>query len=791
VTATNQGRLTLAAMAATLLAAVTLGPLVRGLGWYVAVFAVTAAIAGTGAGVRQLTRWWPVVVLAQLTVLILAITALFARDAAMLGLLPGPAAVDALTGLVRDGMAIARQGAPPVPATRGVILLVAGGMGIAALIVDVIAVSMRRPAVAGLPLLAVYCVPAAILSGGLGWGYFVVAGAGFLMLVGADSTDRIRAWGHVLSAPNPGGSDRALGGPLSGARRVGAASLAAAVVLPVFVPGLGGQLISGGTGEGPGDGGNITVINPILDLQADLNSRRDTPVIRYKTNAKQPEPLRIVTDDLFDGSQWAPRVGPLPRDQKVQEQMPAPPGLSTSVPTVQLETTFQVGALHQTYLPLPYPTTKVQIAGRWLWEGTTLNVVGDNVTTEGKQYTAQHLGVSPTATQLRAAGSVIPGTLPETYTELPEKLSPKIKEIATKVAGEGSGYDRALKVQEYFRSTGGFLYNTKIAAPKGKDGGQDAVLAFLENKQGYCVQFASAMAVMARTLGIPSRVAVGFLPGEKLADGSYEISLKDAHAWPELYFDGVGWTRFEPTPATRAPQVPVWARPATKTPEVAPAPSASAATGGPSPSATTSKAPAADPTSGASDEESLLGRVLGAVPWQSLWILALLVALLGVPLAATQVARRARWRRARTAVARAEAAWEELRERLGDLGVRWAASWTPRALQLRLVSDHQLDAPTQAALGRLVEDIEHARYAPPDQQGRGAGELREDVHAVARAVTVASEKRARRRARWFPRSGIAALTSVARRVDVAADEAGRRAADMGSDARRAVTSGRR
>ena len=65
------------------------------------------------------------------------------------------------------------------------------------------------------------------------------------------------------------------------------------------------------------------------------------------------------------------------------------------------------------------------------------------------------------------------------------------------------------------------------------------------------MQFASTMAVMARTLGIPARVAVGFAPGEKLAKGGYLVGAHDAHAWPELYFQGVGWVRFEPTPLDR------------------------------------------------------------------------------------------------------------------------------------------------------------------------------------------------------------------------------------------------
>ena len=71
----------------------------------------------------------------------------------------------------------------------------------------------------------------------------------------------------------------------------------------------------------------------------------------------------------------------------------------------------------------------------------------------------------------------------------------------------------------------------------------------LRDHKGYCEQFASAMAMMARVVGIPSRVSVGFLPGEQDEDG-WKVSIRDMHAWPELYFANYGWVRFEPTPAS-------------------------------------------------------------------------------------------------------------------------------------------------------------------------------------------------------------------------------------------------
>ena len=81
-------------------------------------------------------------------------------------------------------------------------------------------------------------------------------------------------------------------------------------------------------------------------------------------------------------------------------------------------------------------------------------------------------------------------------------------------------------------------------------------MAFLDDRVGYCEQFAASMAIMARVIGIPSRVAVGFLEPDKATNGSWEFSAHDLHAWPELYFPGSGWVRFEPTPQDRATEVP-------------------------------------------------------------------------------------------------------------------------------------------------------------------------------------------------------------------------------------------
>jgi transglutaminase-like putative cysteine protease len=783
---TIQARLTVAAVVATMLSALTLSPLVQGKAWLVAVFVLVAVVAGVGAAVRQVTRSWPLVVLAQVASFVVAITALFVRDSAVLGVFPGPAAVSSLVDLLQVGAEVTRTAGPPVSPAAGLILLVAGGIGLVGLAVDVIAVSLRKPAVAGLPLLAVYCVPAAVLPDGVSWGWFVLAGLGYLLLIAADSTERIRGWGRVLGDLGPDGDGRAMGGgPLSGARRIGVGALAVAVLLPPLVPGLGEQLLGSGGGDGPGRGNRqIKVLNPILDLRANLNARSNETILTYRlSDGASPQPLRVVADTQYDGSSWAPLTGKaIPAANRVQEQFGAPAGLGPSVATKEQQVRVEVGAYQQNFLPLPYPTYRVDIEGTWLWDAATLNVVGEGVDTQNREYTAYYLAVSPRREQLDAAGTP-PSGLAQDYTKLPDTFPAALTERAEQVGGQGTAYEKAARLQKFFRE-GGFSYDTKAPVGSGRDDSQqDVLVKVLEVKRGYCVHFASAMAVMARALGIPARVAVGFLPGSRRADGSYAVSLQDAHAWPELYFEGAGWVRFEPTPG-RVINVPGYTEQEDQQPTPTNSPSASAS--GPSNQPTARRPDENTPVDGATTQPPLVERILAATPWRVVAGFALLGLLLLVPLAAATIVRRRRWGRARTAVARAEAAWEDLRERLADLGVRWASSWTPRALQRRLVEDHALGGSPQAALGRLVTALEEARYMPPSAPGPDVDELDGDVRTVADGVAATLSRRARRRARWLPSTGVAALRGIARDVDAAADEAGRRAAALGAQVRETV-----
>ncbi|WP_432511941.1 transglutaminase family protein [Kineococcus sp. SYSU DK001] len=751
---TRSARAALWAAAASAAAVAGMRPLVVSSGWMVGALGAVCAVAGAGLVVRGLLHRRAAAVVVQAVVLLGVLVVLFGGGTALLGVVPTPATFERLATLATDGVQVIQRYSVPAVDLRGLRLLLVAGAGLVALVVDLFAVTLRRPALAGLPLLAVMAVPLALAPGGYGAVAFVAVGVPYLVLLAGGRT---AVW---RSAPARPGRPRTVAGVTAGA--TAAVALVAAVAVPAAVPGLDERPLTIDTG--PGD--TIAVINPILNLKASLGARSSATIVTYQTDEPDPSPLRIVTADVFDGGTWAPSTGgDIPRSQRVQDGLTPAPGLSDAVrdSSVVRSTSIAIRGLDQTYLPLPYPALRVDIAGEWLYETDSLNVVGDGETTRGRQYTVTHLEVQPTEGELRSAAEA-PEEIRERYTELPE-LPAIVTETAQQVtAGARDDYERAAALQRYFRSSGGFAYST--TAPN--DGGTNAVATFLAEKSGFCVQFASAMAVMARSLDIPARVAIGFLPGEETSRGRYRISAQDAHAWPELYFEGVGWTRFEPTPATRTGQSPAYTQPLQPIPSQpaasANAPLPSAAASAPTGPATTSTAAATDPAAQA--EPTGWDRFL-ALPWG--WFmgaLLLVVAALTPRVSSAWVSRR-RWARVGDTPASAEAAWEELEDRVHDLGLRWPASTTPRQRAANLSEFTEPGSPAARELTRLLAAVEDARFGTggrgvpsggvlvEQRTGNQVGRLvRSHVDVVVEAVAAGRPRWLRWRARLLPMAGV-------------------------------------
>ncbi|MGW2743523.1 transglutaminase TgpA family protein [Streptomyces sp. NPDC001450] len=770
----GRARLGLCAAAATLMAACALLPLVDQPTWLFQTVLLVAVQTGVGAAARRVPLARSLTVAAQVLATLMLLTLVFARQQAMAGLVPGPDAFRHFGDLLQQGSDDVSRYAIPAPLTDGIKLMLIGGVLVIGLLVDTLAVTFRSAAPAGLPLLALYSVAAGLSGGGTDWLWFLVAAAGYLMLLLAEGRERLAQWGRVF-----GGAARAPGDPETGAvapvrtgRRIGAVALGVALVVPLALPAMQGGLLDGagaGVGPGNGNGGTISAVNPLVSLRDSLNVENDRQVLSLKTSAGDLSDmyLRIVSLDDFDGTTWKPSqrhiVG-------VPEVLPTPIGLGTDVKRTTVKTTISAADWYaQDWLPMPYPPSGVRVSGNWRYEPVGMTLVGDHgQNTRGETYQVNSLDVQPTAEQLTAAPQP-PAALKREYTKVPSRLPKVVAKTAREItAGSASHYAEAVKLQDYFAVSGGFQYDTQVEVGRGPD----AIAAFLKKKQGFCVHFSFAMAAMARTLGIPARVAVGFAPGTPQADGSVSVSLKDAHAWPELYFEGVGWTRFEPTP-TRG-TVPSYTQshtPGTSEPDEAlpshgasKAPSASAS---PSEGCTAQlrKLEACDSPSAVVAQHSG-----GGGSWHWLWY-ALIglggLAVLAIPLAPMLWRARVRAVRlgahARTeegAAAHTLAAWQELTDSAWDVGILPDESQTPRKAAARIVRLGQLDPAAGAAVHRVADALEQVLYAPRPRPVAG---LAEDVRRVIAGLNRGVSGRTRMRARFAPRSAARVLWAVSAR----------------------------
>jgi transglutaminase-like putative cysteine protease len=165
----------------------------------------------------------------------------------------------------------------------------------------------------------------------------------------------------------------------------------------------------------------------------------------------------------------------------------------------------------------------------------------------GEVYQVDAVLNNPNIQQLREAGQAYPAWVTDKYLQLPEDFSPRIADLASQLTAEQDNpYDKTAAITRYLREN--IDYVESLPQPPRN---QDLLEWMLfENRQAYCVYYASAEVLLLRSLGIPARMAVGFAEGERTAAESgdrYTVRRKDAHAWPEVYFPGLGWVEFEPT----------------------------------------------------------------------------------------------------------------------------------------------------------------------------------------------------------------------------------------------------
>jgi hypothetical protein len=736
---------TVLAAFATMTAALTLIPLFDSVFFLVPVLIVVLAIAAMGWIARFLGLPAIVHPIAAAVVWVTMLTWIFVLPEATWWIVPGPDAIEALRSLTQLGISEAEVIIPPVPSSAALLILAAGGVGIIAIIVDVIGVTLRLPAIAAAPLLVLISLPIALLPQGLPWWYLPIAASGWLALVAADTRSGLLTWGPVATVGTP--SSRRGAGPQAHRRRarpigfdprivtIAGGAIILAVLAPLAIPGLsepvwgtgrGGTIIGGtAAGEGP------VSLDPFVSLRRNLVNNSNEEVVRYTTDAAEPGYLRMVTLTEFDGVTWRSNDSPI--QVPLTQPLPPPvrtPGTAVSVHRYDLE----VGDLTNRQLPVPFAATSVRgaLGGDWSWDPTTRTVSSPSTSAAGLTYSVSAYEVRPTRAQLRSATAPPSGDL-AALTDLPADLSPLVGDLARQiVAGQTVPYRQALALEKWFTVDGGFTYSTSIDA----GGGSDPVAAFLNERVGYCEQFAASMALMARSLGIPARVNVGFTSGTRNTDGSWSVRGRNAHAWPELWFDGLGWVWFEPTPRSDGEQAGVVAPPYSDVPDRNLAPDVP---------------PVAPPVPPPVDVDAAAGTTTPALP--PAWLVAALIAVVAaiVGPAAVRWARRRHRIGAAEADMRIEGAWRELSDTAHRYGLTPSGAQTPREYVVWLRQRVAFDDDSRQSLLRLLWWVEQSRYAAnlsvSDTPSRA--HLRDALASVQRAISNSRSRPRRWKAWWF------------------------------------------
>jgi transglutaminase-like putative cysteine protease len=731
-------------------------------------------VAATGILLRAARLGSTLVLAAQVVLLAIWLTHAWAPDAALGGWLPTPASVAEVFADLGAGVAAAQSYHAPLSDSVPQIfpLLVAAGSLIAVL-VDFLACGVRRVPLAGLPLLALYTAPVSILAEGVPWWVFGATALSFLALLATDEGTRLLSWGRRVprgdTMLDTGGGVVSSESIRTSARRLGLTATGLALVAPIVIPTFSGGFLPGNGSGGSGAGGAVNISNPLVNLRRDLVRGRDTNLLTLKTDDADPSYLRLSVLDAFDGRTWEPSNRDIPPEHRADGLVSRPPGLAAGVPRKQVHYDLSIdGSFRSTWLPTPYPVTTIRVPGDWRYDSNTLDFVSaeGGVTTAGLDYSLTALEVSPRTEDLLAAHSP-PEAVFTPYTALPDNLPTRVTELARQVTtGADTRFEKAVLLQRWFRQDGGFRYSLARAAGTGNDD----LLAFLSTgpggRVGYCEQFAAAMAVMGRSLGIPSRVAVGFLRPDRVGPDEYVYSSHDLHAWPEMYFDGVGWVRFEPTPGDRAAGVPGYTAGQLGGPDATQLPSATASASAPQGPRRDRRQ--LDPGAAASG-----GGTGGGGPWPELLLLVGAAALALAPRLARDAGRRRRWATAGSAAELAETAWREVRDTALDLRLQWDDTVTLRTAARSAAASFgrpgadereghvrggvrgaRANPEAAHALERLVRDVERARYAraSSSEPWRSADELAADVETCCAALRAGATKKRRRAATWLPAS---------------------------------------
>jgi hypothetical protein len=491
-------------------------------------------------------------------------------------------------------------------------------------------------------------------------------------------------------------------------------ALAAGLVVAPALPGAEDQALLDYKG-GRGGGGYRSSVNPLVDVKARIAEQRDVEL--FTVAAADADRWRLVALDRFNGEQWG--VEATSRSAgSVLPRVAAGPG--------RLEQTFRITGLDNRWLPAAFePVATTLRDARIIPESRTLLHTDDAVVGLTYRVTSRVVSSELSPAQNAATSEPVPEEL-DGYTELPEELSELARTTARDVTAEATTpYETARALEAFFLS-GRFAYSLDVPA----ESGNDAITAFLEERRGFCQQFAGTFGAMARYLGLPTRLAVGFNAGRyDEGAGVYRVSGVNAHTWPEVWFAGVGWTPMEPTPGYAQPGL----APSVGG-ESGPAAPPSTAAAPVTPTTLPAPAPGSEPT--VSTEPASDGAGSNRVPR----VLTVVVVVVVAAFAGWRLVALVRARRRRSASRhgpRRDAvlgAWSEAVARLREQGIAVSDARTPREVVRATVDRPDRPAAVTDALGRLADATSDALWSGTEPGAGDVARAWEDLESVERGL---------------------------------------------------------
>lgn len=714
-----------------------------------AIFFMAALIALAGIAVRRLRRPGVSALLGGLLAALIGTGVLMAQH-------NFPLTPSGVRTLFRQASIIVDKSVTPLPDRPSVIIMMAVAASVIVWVVDYVAGTSRLPVLAVVPMAAPFVVTAAALGTTVAPKYFIAAAAAWTIL--ALATFRTES-----------SSDQAARLPDRTSWLTSAVVLLAsalAIVLALQIPKAVPHRETPALAQNAGRGIDTSVdFSESLDLTKSLNSKSKAPVLIFEQKKGEPVPLRVTVSDFYQDGQWQAQTRTEETTSaKVNTDLPQP-GVDAKVPSETDQVDVTLNGMSKPLVAAPAPLTAANFnTGNETFSVTKntqvplLKVAPQSYSALYRAFTAD---ASPTSNDVVTTSTPSVTANDLSLDSLPAEAKQRVSELAKTVTeGKSTRFDRAVAIQRHFRTDPSYRYSLQLAATQTVNGKElDPLSNFLETKQGYCTQYATAMIMMARSQGIPARMAIGFLPGEAGSDGKRTVRASDAHAWPELYFPGMGWTRFDPTPSSRSGAAPAYAPDFdANAPESSS--SSSSSTSSSTTSSTTSSSTSSSSTSSSSSSSTTTPqpkKTDSSIPWGTIFsilggLLALVAALSILPLAG----RRERQRVLATASTDemvAEGHWHELAWRMRDLGMPLAAGLSPRGTAAAFRSAHPDDEQFATLVEKACATLEAARYAPSGTGRDGKAAMDALIHATSERASIQAKVQA-----WlFPASGVAGL----------------------------------